>query len=266
MNSCLYECSVMHHRFAPKVHHFQHRIFMFYLDLDELDLLPKKILAFSHNRRNLYSFCDSDHEPTGERTLKDRITDFLRKNDIEPGPFGQVMLLTFPRVFGYVFNPLSIYFCFDGIGNPIASIAEVGNTFLEKKLYLLGQDELSVNGVFKKIITKNFYVSPFSALDLSFDFQLKIPGEALEIKVDDCDGDKKILISILTGERAAFNSWKLLWFTIKYPLVTLKVIFLIHWHALRLWLKGVPFHRKAANAQYQQGVLRPHSTLTSRSK
>jgi uncharacterized protein len=266
MNSCLYECSVMHHRFAPKTHHFQHRIFMFYLDLDELDLLSKKIMSFSHNRRNLYSFRDSDHEPAGENFLKDRITLFLRKNGIEPGPFGRVMLLTFPRVLGYVFNPISVYFCFDRDGKPLASVAEVGNTFLEKKLYLLGRDELSANGTFKKITAKHFYVSPFSALDLNFDFQLKIPAEALGIKVDDLESDKKILISTLTGKRAALNNGKLLWFTVKYPLVTLKVIFLIHWHALLLWLKGTPFHRKATNVHFQREVLRPHPTPSTKTK
>jgi DUF1365 family protein len=266
MNSCLYECSVMHHRLAPKAHHFQHRLFMFYLDLDELDLLSKKIMLFSYNRRNFYSFRDSDHEPTGESSLKDRIIAFLGKNGIDPGPFGRVGLLAFPRVLGYVFNPISVYFCFDGEGGPVASIAEVGNTFSEKKLYLLGRNELSATDVFKKIIAKNFYVSPFSALDLNFDFQLKIPDETLDIKVDDREGDEKILVSTLAGKRAALNNLNLLWFTIKYPLVTLKVIFLIHWHALRLWLKGVPFHRKAENAECQQGVLRPHSSLISRSK
>jgi uncharacterized protein len=266
MNSCLYECSVRHHRFTPKVHHFQHRIFMFYLDLDELDLLQKKLMPFSYNDRNLYSFRDSDHEPSGQKSLKDRVTVFLKKNDIDPGPFCRVMLLTLPRVFGYTFNPISVYFCFSEDDKAIASIAEVGNTFHEKKLYLLGRDELSANGVFKKIIAKNFYVSPFSALDLSFDFQLKIPDKTLDIKVDDRGGDEKILISTLTGERAILNNRNLLWFTIKYPLVTLKVIFLIHWHAMLLWLKGVPFHRKDANAHCQQGVLRPHSTLTSRLK
>jgi hypothetical protein len=256
----------MHHRFTPKVHHFQHSIFMLYLDLDELERPAKRIWPFSHNRRNLYSFYDSDHEPAGNQPLKQRVTGFLRKNGIEPGPFCRVMLLTFPRVFGYVFNPISIYFCFDGEDKPIAAVAEVGNTFLEKKLYLIGADKLSAGSVFKQIMAKNFYVSPFSGLDLSFDFRFRIPGETLDVQVDDLQDGKKTLISTLAGVRAPLTSRKLLWFTLKYPLVTLKVIFLIHWHALLLWLKGVPFHRKAENPQYQQGVLRPHPTLTSNLK
>jgi uncharacterized protein len=264
MNSCLYECSVMHHRFAPKVHHFQHDIFMFYLDLDELDSVAKKILLFSHNRKNIYSFRDQDHEPAGQNPFKQRVLNFLQKNGIELSSSVRIMLLTLPRVLGYVFNPISIYYCFDSAGKPICSVAEVGNTFREMKLYLLSPDELGANDTFQKIVPKHFYVSPFSSLDLNFDFKLKIPGENLAIKVDDLDGDEKVLITTLIGKRAELTNQNLLWLTLKFPLVTLKVIFLIHWHALLLWLKRVPFYRKAANAPLQREVLRPHSTLVSK--
>jgi len=264
MNSCLYQCSVMHHRLAPKVHHFQHDIFMFYLDLDELDVIAKKIVPFSYNRTNLYSFRDSDHEPAGAGPLKERLLGFLLKHGISLDPFGRVMLLTLPRVFGHIFNPISIYYCFDSAGTPVCSVAEVGNTFREMKLYLLR--ELSPDGAFNRVVAKHFYVSPFSRLDLSFDFKLQIPGNRLDIKIDARDGDEKTLITTLTGQRSALNNRNLFWFTCKFPLVTLKVIFLIHWHALRLWLKRVPFHRKAENSALQREVLRPHSTLPAQIK
>ncbi len=266
MNSCFYECSVMHHRFIPKVHRFQHNIFMFYLDLDELDLVARKILLFSHNRKNIYSFRDADHEPAGQNPLKERILGFLRQNKIDPGPLCRVMLLTLPRVFGYIFNPISIYYCFDEAGRAVCSVAEVGNTFREMKLYLLENQEFGTNNTFHKIVPKHFYVSPFSSLTLNFDFKFKVPGENLKIAIDDRDGDKTVLITTLAGKRTAMTNPALLGFTIKYPLLTLKVIFLIHFHALLLWLKGIPFYRKADNAAFQRQVLRAHSTTPTPAK
>jgi DUF1365 family protein len=253
----------MHHRFAPKVHHFEHRLFMFCLDLDELEAIIRKVFLFSHNRRNIYSLCDADHEPAGPGPLKARIVGFLGAHGIDPGPAGRVLLLTLPRVFGYIFNPISVFYCFDGAGAPIGAVVEVGNTFREMKLYLLRPEDFSRDRGFAKCVPKHFYVSPFSSLELSFDFRVKIPGEILDIQIDDCDGNKKVLVSTLSGRRAELNNRNLTWFTLKYPLVTLKVIFLIHWQALRLWLKRIPFYRKAANPALQQGVLRPHSTLVA---
>jgi hypothetical protein len=256
----------MHQRLAPKVHHFQHDIFMFYLDLDELETLARTIPLFGYNRKNVYSFRDADHEPAGAHPLKERLLAFLRSRGVDPGPLGRVMLLTLPRVFGYVFNPVSIYYCFDAEGAPVCSVAEVGNTFREMKLYLLRRGDMEAGGLFRKRTPKHFYVSPFSSLDLSFDFRLRVPGDTLDIKIDDHDGADKTLLSTLAGRRAALNNRNLAWFTLKYPLVTLKVIFLIHWHALWLWLKGVPFYRKAENGALQREVLRPHSTLAAKTK
>ena len=240
----------------------EHDIFMFFLDLDELDSVAKKVRWFSRNRANLYSFRDADHEPAGNDSLKGRVIEYLRRRGMELGPSGRVMLLTLPRVLGYVFNPISVYYCFDSAGRPVCSIAEVGNTFREMKLYVLGREQFA-RGAFEKLVPKHFYVSPFSSLDLNFDFRLKVPGDTLDLRVDDYAGNEKVLASVVSGRRAELNNRNLAWFTLKFPFVTLKVIFLIHWHALRLWLKGVPFYRKAENPALQREVLRPHAGLPS---
>ena len=266
VNSCLYECSVMHHRLAPKEHHFRHDIFMFYLDLDEIDAVARNTFLFSRNRRNFYAFRDADHLPSGGGALKENVLAYLSRSGVESGKVARIMLLTLPRVLGYIFNPVSLYFCFDAAGAPVCAIAEVGNTFREMKLFLLGAGDFDNQETFRKIAPKHFYVSPFSSLELSFDFKLRIPGAALEIHIDDRDGDERVLLSTLSGRRAVLSNARLLWFSVKYPLVTLKVIFLIHWHALLLYLKRIPFYRKAANPSRQCDVLNPHPTLTGRAK
>jgi DUF1365 family protein len=260
MNSCLYECNVMHHRLAPKEHRFSYRIFMFHLDLDEIDSIARRIPFFSHNRRGLFSFHDSDHLQEGIGTVREKLAAYLAANGIDLPANSRTMLLTLPRVLGYIFNPVSFYFCLDAAGTPLCAVAEVGNTFGEKKLYLL-PEPLSGDR-FRLVVPKHFYVSPFSGLDLQFDFKLRLPGESMEIHVDDRNGEERILLSALTGKRAPLTASRLGWFAIKYPMVTLWIMTLIHWNALLLWLKRVPFHRKEARPDLQRDVLHPHPSIT----
>jgi len=173
----------------------------------------------------------------------------------------RVLLLTHCRVFGYIFNPVSFYFCLDAQDRPLCAVAEVGNTFGEQKPFLLGPEHFDGEGRFRHLVPKHFYVSPFSALDLAFDFKLRVPGEQLDIHIDDREGDHPVLLTALTGRRVPLTDANLARLTLKYPLVTLRIITLIHWHALRLWWKKVPWHRKAANPHLQQGVFNPHESL-----
>jgi hypothetical protein len=256
----------MHHRFTPKVHHFRYGIFMFALDLDEIDAVAARVPFFSRNGANVYAFRDRDHltlpglEHAG---VKANIIAWLRQQGVAFPEGGRIMLVTLPRVFGYVFNPVSFYFCFDTAGQPLCAIAEVGNTFGEMKPYLIR--ERTPHGVFWRLTPKHFYVSPFFGLNLTFDFRLRVPGDRLDIHIDDLDGEERVLLTSLTGRRAPLTAARLAWFTLKYPMVTLKVISLIHAHAVALWLKRVPWHRKADNATNQRGVLKPHASLAGKS-
>ena len=265
MNSCLYECRVMHHRLSPKVYHFRHRIFMFALDLDEVDTVAVRIPMFSHNRTNLYAFRDRDHltlPGLESGSTRQNVVAWLAGEGICIPADGRITLVTLPRVLGHIFNPVSFYFCHGADGRPLCAVAEVGNTYGELKPYLLARaDE---DGVFRLTAPKHFYVSPFSALDLTFEFTLRIPGDRLDVQINERNGDAPVLLSSLVGKHRPLTAASLAWMSIKYPLITLKVIGLIHAHAGVLWFKRVPWHRKAANPALQRGMLRPHVSISGK--
>jgi DUF1365 family protein len=276
MNSCLYECDVMHARFEPRAHRFSYRIFLFAFDLDEIPDLARRLRFFSVGQPNLYSYRDGDylplheagHNPAGPAAwpqpgagLRERVATFAAAHGIDLTG-GRVQLVTLPRVLGYLFNPVSFYFCFDRHGQPAAAIAEVTNTFREVKPFFLRPDaDAAARGEFRLRVPKHFYVSPFSDVDVAFDFHLRLPGDRLSVRIDDLAGGRRTLTSTLTGARRDLTSGRLAWFTLKYPALTLRVITLIHWHALRLWLKRVPWFAKAARAADQRGLYRPHHSL-----
>jgi len=275
MNSCLYECLAHHARLAPRRHRFRYRIFLFALDLDELDSLAGRLALFSVNRPNLYSFRERDflpiHEPVFHGpaepsvppglSLKARVVAFLAARGVDLAG-GRVVLVTLPRVLGYLFNPVSFYFCYDHTGAPVAAIAEVTNTFREMKPFVLGPDtRRAESGAFHRRVAKHFYVSPFTDVDAAFDFHLPPPGERLAIRIDDYVGPERTLTSTLAGTRRALTGARLAWYAVKYPAITLRIISLIHWHAFRLWLKRVPWFAKAARAGDQRALYRPHVSL-----
>ena len=262
MNSCLYECSVFHRRLRPIDRQFTYRIFMFALDLDELDAVAARVPWFSRNRRNFYSFRDSDHLDLGKATLRENVIEYLQQHDVSFPEGGRIMLITLPRVLGYIFNPVSFYFCHDAAGEAFCTVAEVGNTFREMKPFFIG--DRNAGGCFHRRATKHFYVSPFMGLDLEFDFRLATPGTHLDVHIDDFDKDGLILKSHLGGTRKPLTAASLLWFTLKYPLITLKVIFLIHWQAMKLWFARLPHHAKAASPGEQRGVFNPHRSIAGK--
>ena len=274
LTSCLYAGSVFHQRLRPRRHQFRHGLFLFCLDLDELDAIHRLVRLAGIERPALYAFrladhaaCSADPGATGTdrgptstgRRAKASLLSWIASQGLSlPGDV-RVLLLTHLRVLGYVFNPVSFYFCFDGQDRPVCAVAEVGNTFGEQKLYLLHPDDLDTGGRFQRKVPKHFYVSPFVPLDVMFDFRLRPPGEHLDIQIDDWQGDQKVLLSALTGERVPLSDRNLARLTLRYPLITARVITLIHWQALRLWWKRIPWHRKAAHPELQRNVVRSHS-------
>ena len=237
MNSCLYNCEVMHHRLSPAEHQFSYKVFMFYLDLDE-DLGHLKL--FGRNKVNWFSFFDKDHY---------NIPEFLKSKNIV---YKRIAVLTNARTLGYVFNPISFYFCFDEDDQPVCAVAEVCNTHRERKLYL-------IDSSLKLRTPKHFYVSPFSDLDTEFEFVFKVPSTFMQMRVDDYKEGKRVLLSSLTGTRKELNDANLLWYGIRFPLITIKIITLIYWQALKLRLKGLPFSGKKENMHLQKDFIATHN-------
>jgi DUF1365 family protein len=258
MNSCLFQCDVMHHRLYPKAHRFSYKIFMFYLDLDELDTLHQTLKLFSRNTFNWFTFRDEDHMQfqrgkTHAKDIKSSVNAFLKSNDIAEEP-DRIMLLTNTAVMGYAFNPISVYLCFNAVGDPSCSVAEVCNTHGEMKMFLLDQQTFN-NETFDGQVKKNFYVSPFVNLEAAFRFIFKIPKETLHFRVDDYEDDKRFLLSSLTGIRKELTDARLFRFGLQFPLITIRIMFLIHWQAIKLWLKRIPYENKNHNLHLQKEMV-----------
>jgi len=227
---------------------------MFLLDLDELDRVAQENPLISSNRFNVYSFHDADHLDLGAGDVRQNLLAYLRREGVSE-PVGNIRLLTNLRTFGYGFNPVSYFFVEDSAGEPLAIVAEVHNTFGELKPFLLTRKDFSGDW-FKASHLKHFYISPFSDLDHELVLRFRFPGERLNLHVSDAwPGRKPFFHASLTGSREALTTSRLIAFSLRFPFITFKVIGLIHWHALRLWLKGVPFHRKSENAALQTGLL-----------
>ncbi len=261
--SAIYTAKVMHHRLAPKKHSFWYNVYMFYVDLDEIDQLEKKLRWFSKNRFNLFSFRDAEHlqlpknNADKSKDTRQHLETYLIENGID-GSSLKIRLLTNFNVLGYNFNPVSFYYCFNQEEQPVCCVAEISNTYREMKLFFFGKEELS-GDTFKKMTAKYFYVSPFIDHDDIFDFSLKIPGEALAIRIDDLDKKgNKFFISTLVGERKVLSDANLWRFFLKIPLIPLQIMGMIHWQAFKLWLKKIPFHPKAENPELQRNVYKPY--------
>ena len=239
-NSCLYVGSVTHKRFKPKEHYFKYKTFSLYLDLDDIEKVHENISFFSYNKFNLISFYDKDHGDRDGSSLKLWVKKKLDEAGIKK-EIKSVNLLCYPRIFGYVFNPLSIFFVFDKYSSLIAIMYEVKNTFGEQHTYIFKTKD---NNLIKSHCDKKFHVSPFMDLNSTYNFKILKPGKKLSIIIDQRDKEGKLLFASQDGVKIKLNGKNLLISYLKHPLMTFKIISAIHFEALRLWLKRIKFIKK----------------------
>lgn len=240
--SAIYVGQVVHHRRHPKVHRFRHDVAMLYLDLDEIGSgLERRPLLSFHALAPL-RYRDDDYLPDRQTSLEQAVRDRVEA-EIGHRPTGPVRLLTQVRTWGHVFNPVSFYFCFDeGNESPVATLAEITNTpWKERHVYVVDHRDSTTSADARVEFDKVFHVSPFFDMDLRYRWRVGAPGEGLDIHMENLQHDRSLFTAALSLQRRPLTRPELAKVLLAHPWITLRIVASIHWHALRLWLKGVPF-------------------------
>ena len=240
MTSSIYNGTVIHKRFKPKVHFFKYKVFSLLIDLSELNDLEKKINFFSYNKFNLISFFDKDHGDRDGSSLIEWVKRNLKENKINSDNI-KIKLLCYPRILGYVFNPLSVFYIYDKDEKLISILYDVKNTFGEQHTYIFKMEN---NNLLNHGCKKKFHVSPFIEMDCNYFFKILKPGEKISVIIDQYQTDEKILYASQDGQRVDFNTKELIKSYLKHPLMTFKIISAIHFEAFKLWVKGIKFIKK----------------------
>ena len=240
-NSFIYTGNVVHKRFKPKIHFFKYKVFSLLIDLSEIHLLDKDLKIFSYNKFNIISFYDKDHGPRDGSSVKNWVIDNLKKNNIDTNDI-QIKLLCYPRIFGYVFNPLSVFYVYDKNLNLISILYEVKNTFGEQHTYVFKSD--INNNLVQHMCKKKFHVSPFIEMDCVYFFRLLKPGNKISVIIDQNDKEGKILYASQDGVKSEITNANLTKSYLKHPLMTFKIILAIQFEAFKLWSKGLKFIKK----------------------
>ena len=241
MTSSIYNGTVIHKRFKPKKHFFKYNVFSLFIDLSELYHLDKTIKIFSYNKFNLVSFHEKDHGERDGSSLADWVKKKLNENKIDTKDI-KIRLLCYPSIFGYVFNPLSVFYIYDVGEKLICILYEVKNTFDEQHTYIFKLD--SEKNLHQHNCSKKFHVSPFIEMNCKYFFRLLKPGEKISVIIDQYQTNEKLLYASQDGLRVDFTSKELVKSYLRHHLMTFKIIIAIHFEAFKLWMKGIKFIKK----------------------
>ena len=240
-DSSIYIGNVIHKRFKPKIHFFKYKVFSILLDISEIDILDKSLKIFSYNKFNIVSFYDADHGPRDGTSIKEWVIKNLNDNRINTENI-KIKLLCYPRIFGYVFNPLSVFFIYNKNSELISILYEVKNTFGEQHTYVFKTKENE--NYIKHTCKKKFHVSPFIEMDCTYFFKILKPSEKISVIIDQYDEEGKLLYASQDGDRIELNNKNLVLSYLRHPLMTFKIIVAIHFEAFKLWTKGIKFVKK----------------------
>ena len=258
-HSAIYQGDVVHERLRPKTHRLRYKVFSLLLDIDELSTLDRDIGLFGYNRAAPVSFHDRDHGPLDGAPLRPWVEAQLRNAGLSPDG-GAIRLLCYPRIFGYVFNPLSVFFCYRQDGALQAILYEVCNTYKERHTYVLPAPA-DGKAIVRQRCAKALYVSPFIAMDCDYHFRIRPPAETINVVIRQEDSDGLLLAAAFQGDRQPMTGRVLARKLAAFPLLTLKIIVGIHWEALRLWMKGLKVYSHVPADQPKQSNATPTNAL-----
>ena len=244
MTSAIYNGTVIHKRFKPKLHFFKYKVFSLLIDLSDLNFLDKNIRFFSYNRFNLISFFDKDHGDRDGKSLIEWVKKNLKNNKIDFENI-KIKLLCYPRILGYVFNPLSVFFIYNKKSELISILYEVKNTFGEQHTYIFKINEN--DNLIKNTCKKKFHVSPFIEMNCTYFFKILKPDNKISLIIDQYDDEGKLLYASQDGKKIDLNNKNLIFSYLRHPLMTFKIIAAIHFEAFKLWIKGIKFIKKKLN-------------------
>lgn len=260
--AALYVGDVMHQRMKPAGHRFRYKVYSLLIDLERLDEADRLSPLFSVNGTNLVSFHEADHlRGADQPTLRAHVDALLSEAGLDK-PAHRVELACYPRIFGQVFNPLSVYYAYGADNQPVALIYEVRNTFGESHTYVckIEDGEMTPAGI-RQTRAKNFYVSPFIELDMRYHFRMNLPGERIKWRILETDGTGPLLSATYNGARKPLSTATVVACLLQLPLLTWKIVGGIHYEALKLWLKGmryVPRPAPPAKASFRDQATLEH--------